>query len=144
MWCIPSTNVSKVFFAMIHFDWPITKNISNCPSSTKIDLHNFTHLMFYIYISVNEPCTLTWSVSLKPYTWYEHHKHIDNIYYYLNSNSIKIKFNSWRTRCKLVHYEKPHVKLPFHIHVCRLMKSSSWRPYYWTFYLFHQFSLSLE
>ncbi len=63
---------------MIHFDWPITKNILNFPSSPKIDLHNFTCLMFYIYtyISVNGPCKLTWSVSLKPYTWYEHHKYV--------------------------------------------------------------------
>jgi hypothetical protein len=140
-------------FQRFFFQWstligPSPKTFWTPPSSPKIDLHNFTHLMFYIYISVNGPCTLTWNVSLKPYTWYEHHKHIDNIYYYLYIIWIQIQLKSNTTYEKqdanLVHYEEPHVKLPFHIHVCRLMKSSSWGPYYWTFYLFHQFSLSLE
>jgi hypothetical protein len=87
---------------MIHFDWAITKNILKSPSSPKIDLHDFTHLMFYIYIyiSVNGPCTLTWSASLKPYTWYEHHKHIDNIYYYLYIIWIQIQLNSKSTHEK--------------------------------------------
>ncbi len=79
------------------------------PSSPKINLHNFTHLMFYIYtyMSVNGPCTLTWSVSFKPYTWNEHHKHIDNIYYYMYIIWIQIQLMKskmqigalWRATC---------------------------------------------
>ncbi len=75
---------------------PSPKTFWTPPSSPKIYLHNFTHLLFFIYtyMSVNGPCKLTWSVSLKPYTWYEHNKHIDDIYYYLYIIWIQIQSKS--------------------------------------------------
>ncbi len=81
---------------------PSPKTFWKPPSSPKIYLHNFTHLLFYIYtyMSVNGPCTLTWSVSLEPYTWYEHHKHIDNIFYYLYIIWIQTQLKSNSTHEK--------------------------------------------